>query len=140
MSVYAKAYDSAMANYNEAIAEQQLEVQKAAMRGDAEGLARARQEIAALRVQAREFDEHAREDIRAMNAPSAGMDDMSRGDVALCKQYNMQPKEFEIAKSWTSDPRVSNKERVETYLKNKERYRQMKASGEYDDTQGKVFK
>ena len=133
----AKAYDAAMANYSDAIEEQQFEYQKAARRGDADAMARAGQEIAALRVQVKEFNALAHEHVSSMQTIPGG-DNLSRNDSNLCRQYGISPDVLGVAKSWTSDPRVSDKERVETYLRNKQKLQQMRQTGEYRDDQGTV--
>ena len=75
-----------------------------------------------------------------MQAPQhvPGADNLSRGDADLCRRYGVSPDTLSVAKSWTSDPRVPDSERVETYLKNKQKLQHMRQTGEYRDDQGTV--
>jgi hypothetical protein len=120
--INASAYQQTLAEYQAAMASGDRDTQDSAL-----------QTMAALRATKREIDSMARE---ALNAPTAnfpGAENMSKRDVDLCRHYRLSPSDLETAKSWTSDPRVSDVERVETYLRNQQRYRAERASGRYVD-------
>jgi hypothetical protein len=108
-----------------------VEYQAAVANGDRDGMDSSLQTMAALRATKREIDAMARE---ALNPPSlSGQENMSKRDVDLCRHYRLSPDDLATAKSWTNDPKVSDVERVETYLRNQQRYRAERASGRYVD-------
>jgi hypothetical protein len=74
----------------------------------------------------------------AQAAPMAGAEDLSHQDVALCRQFGLQPSDLKVAKGWTGDPNMSDADKVKTYVENRQRYRQARQSGEYRDDQGRV--
>jgi hypothetical protein len=71
-------------------------------------------------------------------APLAGEDEMSRGDALLARKYGITAQQLGIAKGWTADSRMSDEQKVTTYIENTNRYRQARASGQYRDDQGTV--
>jgi hypothetical protein len=121
VSINNAAYQQCLADY-----------QAAQATGDQDAEDTAIQNMAALRSQRQQIDAMANE---AM-APAArfpGQENMSKRDVDLCRHYGLSPDDLATAKSWTNDPRVSDVERVETYLRNQQRYRAERASGRYVD-------
>jgi hypothetical protein len=120
VAINGSAYQQSLAEYQAAVAT-----------GDRDAMDSSLQTMAALRATKREIDAMARE---ALNPPTlSGQENMSKRDVDLCRHYRLSPSDLETAKSWTSDPRVSDVERVETYLRNQQRYRAERASGRYVD-------
>jgi hypothetical protein len=71
-------------------------------------------------------------------APSFGSDDISAKDTDLARRYGLSAKEIGVAKGWTSDPNMSDEARVKGYVEQRQRYRQMRQTGEYRDDQGRV--
>jgi hypothetical protein len=55
-------------------------------------------------------------------------------------KYGLTEAEAEVAKNFTHDPGLSVDDKMRTYAEQKTRYRHMRATGEYDDSQGRVFK
>jgi hypothetical protein len=90
------------------------------------------QERAALDVRASQF--------AAQNQPQAmpGFENHGRGDAELAAQYRLSPDRFDAATGWTADANMSKKEKIETFLRNEQRYREDRASGRYRDDQGTV--
>jgi hypothetical protein len=76
----------------------------------------------------------------AQNQPQTmpGFENHQRGDAELAAQYRLSPQRYDAATNWTADENVSKKERIEQYLRNEQRYRQMRADGSYRDDQGRV--
>jgi hypothetical protein len=75
---------------------------------------------------------------RQQPPPPVGADDLSRRDVDLASRYGLSAQEVAIAKGWTSSPSLSDEDRVKTYIEQRQKYRQQRASGEYRDDQGVV--
>jgi hypothetical protein len=71
-------------------------------------------------------------------APMAGADDLSHRDVALARHYGLTAQEIGVAKGWTTDPNLSDDAKVQAYVENRQRLRQMRADGSYRDDQGVV--
>jgi hypothetical protein len=121
-----KVYDQAMAGYGEAIADHEHEYRKASMRNDTDAMASAAMEIAALRVQAKEFDALAREDARGMQA-----------SIPKGNKYGLTDEEVEIARSSIVDrPRVTNlseDDKQKLYAENKQKLAEMRRTGQYSD-------
>jgi hypothetical protein len=120
-----------------------IEAENAAFRqaelsGDLDSMAQAAQRIAGMRATVREMGIMAQEEINRRAAPMAGTDDLSRGDAALCQKFGVSPNELGIAKNWTSDPNMTDAQKVETYLQNRARYQHARATGAYRDDQGRV--
>jgi hypothetical protein len=72
--------------------------------------------------------------------PPLGSDQMSRRDAELAQKFGLSANEIGVAKNWTSDASLSDEAKVQGYVQQRQRYRHMRATGEYDDSQGKVFK
>jgi hypothetical protein len=70
--------------------------------------------------------------------PIAGAENLSREDEGLCRKYGLSPHGLAIAKGWTSNSRLPDTEKIETYLRNTQRYNQARADGSYRDDQGVV--
>jgi hypothetical protein len=104
--------------------------------GDEAGATSALQTMAALRATRAQINEmYSEATTQTYRLP--GEENMSKRDVDLCRHYGLSPDDLATAKSWTGDPRVSDTERVETYLKNVGKLRQMRANGTYRDDQGR---
>jgi hypothetical protein len=71
-------------------------------------------------------------------APLPGSDDLSHRDVSLARHYGLTAQELGAAKSWTADSSMTDEAKVRSYVDNRQRLRQMRASGEYRDDQGVV--
>jgi hypothetical protein len=134
--------DKAKAYYNQCITanggayqQAQAEFMQADAAGDEDGAASALQTMAALRATRQQMDAmYSEATTQAYRLP--GEENMSKRDVDLCRHYRLSPDDLATAKSWTGDPRVSDIERVETYLRNAGKLRQMRANGTYRDDQG----
>jgi hypothetical protein len=120
-----------------------IEAENAAFRqaelsGDLDSMAASAQRIAGMRATVREMGIMAQEEFNRRAAPPqvAGAEDMPRRDVDLCRKFGISPNELGVAKNWTSAPNLSDDDKVQTYLQNKQRYQYAKATGQYRDDQG----
>jgi hypothetical protein len=68
----------------------------------------------------------------------AGFENHQRGDAELAAQYRLTPERFDAATNWTADDNVSKKERIETFLKNEQRYHQARRDGLYTDIRNEL--
>jgi hypothetical protein len=68
----------------------------------------------------------------------AGSDEMSRRDVDLARKYGLTSQEVSIAKGWTSTASMSDEAKIESYLEQRQKYRQARADGSYRDDQGRM--
>ena len=135
----AEVYDTAMQGYQAAILEEQAAYQKAELTGDIVEQVRASQAMASLRVQANEYHAMAEQHARSLAPPMLpGAEDLPRRDVELCRKYGVTPAELPVAKGWTSDPKLSDDDRVRVFVENRQRYRHARATGQYRDDQGTV--
>lgn len=116
------------------------ELEAARLGEDADAVMATSRQILEIRKSIRELDQvvsdytaqHSRQ------APLAGEDEMSRGDVALARKYGLTSQQVAVAKGWTSDPKLSDESKVKTYIENANRYRQARADGLYRDDNGRV--
>jgi hypothetical protein len=109
------------------------EYQRAIYDGDQEAEDTALQNLAGLRATRREINAMAAEATGLQNTRLPGEENMSKRDVDLCRHYRLTPDMLATAKSWTNDPRVPDTERIETYLRNSNRYHHMRRTGQYVD-------
>jgi hypothetical protein len=68
----------------------------------------------------------------------AGADALSRRDVDLARRYGLSANDIGVAKGWTSDPNLSDEEKVKTYVQQRQRYQQARRDGSYRDDPGRV--
>jgi hypothetical protein len=108
----------------------------ARLNDDSDGTMDAADRILAADERLRALDRVAQNLVR--QAPLDGADDMSRGDVALARQFGLSGRDLSIAKNWTTDPNLTDAQKVQTYLENRQRYQQARADGSYRDDQGRV--
>jgi hypothetical protein len=53
-------------------------------------------------------------------------------------KYGLSPDEIEVARNFTTDPKLSNDDKEKLYAEQRNRYRQARANGSYRDDQGRV--
>ena len=97
--------------------------QHAEISGDVDGMAAAAQQMAGLRASARELDQMAQERYAAQPR------DVNR--------FGLSKDEIEVANSHP-DSSMTPDQKQELYARNREKYRHMRATGEYRDDQGTV--
>jgi hypothetical protein len=132
-----KVYNAAMADYDSELALQRHAFQQAEIFNDVAGQAAALKEMAAIEVQKRAAHQMAVNDARQMQATRVATN-----------RYGLSPEEVDIAhKSYVDrsgrdglETNLTNDQKEALYSRNKEKLRQMKATRQYDDTQGQVFK
>ncbi len=100
-----------------------ISYQQAQAYNDLDGMASAAQQIAGLRASMRELDAMAREHYMAQPR------DVNR--------FGLNKDEIEVANSHP-DSSMTPDQKQELYARNRERYRHMRATGEYRDDQGTV--
>ncbi|MES5485947.1 hypothetical protein QMZ05_24605 [Bradyrhizobium sp. INPA03-11B] len=132
--VHARSVEGFQAAY----AEETAAYQRAALAGDLDEAARAAQALAGLRATMRELETLANEAMTPRQQPLAGAEDLSHRDVQLARHYGLTAQEIGVAKGWTNNPDLSDEDKVRQYVENRQRYRHMRATGEYRDDQGKV--
>jgi hypothetical protein len=113
-----------MNDYDLAMQEEGLNIQRAEANGDTLAARTASQNLAALRVQRSEYvamsNQHA-----ASLRPAPGSN-----------RYGLSAEEVEVAKA--SHSAGTPEERIEEYARNKQRYQQARRDGSYRDDQGTV--
>ena len=114
--------------------------ESARLNEDADGTMNAADAILAADERLRALDRVAQNLVQERHAPLDGADDMSRGDVALARQFGLSGRDLSIAKNWTTDPNLTDAQKVQTYLENRQRYQQARADGSYRDDQGRVMR
>jgi len=114
---YGDIYQSAMAGYKTAIAEEQLNFQRAEASYDFAERVRAAQSIAALRSQAAEFDRMSHEHAASLRPPAPAQ----RGEVDLTPREAMQVAGLDPNKA----------EDVSIYNQGAARLARLKAQGHY---------
>jgi hypothetical protein len=136
---YGHVFEDAYAENNAEQAAAQAELHSAMQNEDAYSVRAARDKLLKLRADRRELDASANQMVQSQTQPPPGFEDYRREDRDLAAAYRLTPTQFDHATGWTSDPRVSKKERIETYIRNTQRYQQLRASGYRDegDAQGR---
>jgi hypothetical protein len=129
-----KVYNSAMADYDAELIVQRGKFALYENSGDVNGQAEALKEMAAIEVQKRAAHAIAVNDAQQIQAARAATN-----------RYGLSPEEVEVARKAYYDRNdgktdLSNDQKEALYAHNKEKLRQMKATRQYDDTQGQVFK
>jgi hypothetical protein len=127
LQFYHQTYQESMNDYDLAMQEEGLNIQRAEANGDTLAARTASQNLAALRVQRSEYvamsNQHA-ESLRP--APGAS-------------RWGLSKDEQEIAHGISGgDPRLSKEDREKIYLENKNKLRHMRQTGEYRDDQGRA--
>jgi hypothetical protein len=136
-----QVHQKALGAFYAAHKQAEAEYQQAQLAGDVDGMAYAAQQMAGYRASARELNSMAAEASYVPPPPLlAGGDQMSRADVALATKYGLDANRLAVAKGWTNDESLSDEAKIQSYLANEQRYRHMRQTGEYDDSQGKMFK
>jgi hypothetical protein len=135
----ARVYNQSMNGIQAAMAEENNNFQRAQLTGDIDEQVRASQAIAGYRALAEQYHKMASEHAQSMNAPTlAGGDELSHRDTQLARHYGLSAKEIGIAKNWTSDPNITDEDKVREYVSQRQRYRAARADGSYRDDQGRV--
>jgi hypothetical protein len=134
-----KAHERSVQGMQSALTQASADYQSAQAIGDLDGMAQHEMTIAGLRATLHQMAQMEREHA----APPAPLVDrngqeLREHDANLCRRYRLTPADLETAKGWTADHRLSDQEKVETYLKNRARYQDMRATGRYRDDQGLV--
>ena len=124
LQFYHQTYTESMNDYDLAMQEEGLNIQRAEANGDTLAARTASQNLAALRVQRSEY-------VSMSNQHAASMRP-ARG----ASRYGLSPIEVEIAHN--SHSGGSKEDREKSYAENRDRLRRMRASGEYSDSQGSV--
>jgi len=135
-----RVYQRSVQGIDAAYAQEYAAYQQAQAVGDTDGAALAAQQMAGLRATRKELDSMVNDATASQRAPlsDASGEELSKRDQDLCRHYGLSPDRLKVAKGWTGDERIPDTERVETYLRNKARYENDRASGRYRDDQGYV--
>jgi hypothetical protein len=132
-------YGAGARGYQSAMVEAEARFRQAQLDDDLAGATEAAMQINNLRVAMQSWDNMAAEVQRTRQpAPMAGADDLSRRDQELCRKYGIPPGDLSIAKNWTATPGLSDEKKIETWLGNRQRLANDRASGAYRDDQGRV--
>jgi hypothetical protein len=117
-----------VASYQAAIQQEMASFQQAKIANDELAMVESANRIASYRAAANQVPQMYAE---AMNpAPAA----------PPTNKYGLTAAEAEVARNWSQDPSLSEHDKMQTYAEQKNRYRHMRQTGEYDDSQGRVFK
>ena len=134
-----EVYQTSMAGIDGALIQEEAAFRTASLSGDLDEQVRASQSIAGLRATKREYISMAHEAMAPRaQAPLQGEDEMSRHDVELARKFGMTGQQLSIAKGWTSDNRMSDEDKIKTYISNTHRYRAARRDGTLRDDQGTV--
>lgn len=137
MSDFKKIYDRSMASYQSALLQQQSEFQAAVATGDLDAQVIATQNLANIEEGMRNYNAMAQRYAESQKPrqapPMPGEDQLSRGDLALCRKYGIAPDDLPAAKNWTTNSNFTDEQKVQTYVENQKRYRQARADGSYRD-------
>ena len=117
-------------------AEQAAELEAGRHAEDPHRVNYAAQRILEIDAQRTALAHRANQFVAQQQAPIVGGDDLSKRDRDLCRHYRLSPDDLAVAKGWTADDRIPDTQRIEEYLRNKQRYQHARASGEYRDDQG----
>jgi hypothetical protein len=129
----AEVYQTAMDGYRAAILQEEAAFQTAKLTGDMGEQVRASQALASYRSAANEYHAMAVQHARSMQA------------AAKPDPYGLTAEEREVAKNSFGGVKqkgeyvdISDDEKYALYAKNKAKYRQQRASGDYRDDQGTI--
>ncbi len=127
LQFYHQTYTESMNDYDLAMQEEGLNIQRAEANGDTLAARTASQNLAALRVQRREYVSMSNQHAASMR-PAPGS-----------SRFGLSKDEQEIAHGISGgDSRLSKEDREKIYFENKEKLRHMRQSGAYRDDQGSV--
>jgi uncharacterized coiled-coil protein SlyX len=137
MADIGEVHQRSLQGFQVALQQELAAYRQAELAGDVDEMARAAQQMAGLRASMRELNNMASEAVAMRQPPPMpGSEDLPRRDADLCRKYGVSPNELGVAKNWTSNPSLSDEDKVRGYVENRQRYQHMRATGAYRDDQG----
>jgi hypothetical protein len=116
-----------------------LELEIARQREDADGTRYAADQIIAIDGDIDRLNRVANAYVNQQQPSAYGFDnDTPRKHVELAQRHGVSPDRIGIALNWTTDPTMTDDEKVKTYMENTRRYEHDRATGRYRDDQGTV--
>jgi hypothetical protein len=119
--------------------QQVLELEAARHREDTDATRYAADAILAIDNDLDRLNRTAQSYINSMQPQTYGFgDDIPRKHIELAQRHGVSPDRIGVALNWTTDPNMSDEDKVRTYMENTRRLAHDRATGRYRDDQGSV--